>query len=150
MSLCIPPVGTPDGPPERPTTGSLAGPPRTCYPAPGSSKPLNDDPARGAFSGYLYAWQPHGLASAGFGGVGPGSASGIGLVFTSSAAVLRPRDMYVAGTGEAEESLRALITEWTRAGQPDHTALQPILTHGSEGFSVEVKAYPLSRSPVRP
>ena len=102
------------------------------------ASPFDDDPARGAFSGYLYARQPHGLASAGFGGVGPGSASGIGLVLTDSAAVLRPRDMYVAGTGEAEESLRTLIKEWTRAGRPDHTALKPILNPGSEGFRVEV------------
>ncbi|HWR48206.1 MAG TPA: hypothetical protein VN327_11435, partial [Pseudonocardiaceae bacterium] len=92
------------------------------------SSPLDDDyPAHSAFYGYLYARQPHGLASAGCGGVGPGSASGIGLVLTDSAAILRPRDMYVAGTGEAEESLRALIKEWTHTGRGEHTALQPIL-----------------------
>lgn len=103
--------------------------------------PLEDDyPARSAFYGYLYARRPHGLASAGFGGVEPASAWGIGIVLTDSAAFLRPRDMIVAGTGEAEESLRALIKEWAHAGRPDHTALQPILIPGSEGFSVEVEA----------
>ncbi|MGH3720812.1 MAG: protein-L-isoaspartate O-methyltransferase family protein [Pseudonocardiaceae bacterium] len=99
--------------------------------------PLEADyPARSAFYGYLYARQPHGLASAGSSGVGPGSASGIGLVLTDSAAVLRPRDMVVAGTGQAEESLRALITQWAHAGRPNHTALQPILIPGPAGFSV--------------
>ncbi|MGH3854240.1 MAG: protein-L-isoaspartate O-methyltransferase family protein [Pseudonocardiaceae bacterium] len=99
--------------------------------------PLNDDhPARSAFSGYLYARRPHGLASAGFSGVGPGSASGIGLVLADSAAILRPRDILVAGTGQAEESLRALITEWVGAGRPDHTALQPILIPDPAGFIV--------------
>lgn len=103
--------------------------------------PLDDDyPARSAFYRYLYSRRPHGLASAGFGGVGPGCAWGIGIVLTDSAAVLRAGDMYVAGTGEAEESLRALVKEWTHAGRGDHTALQPILIPGSEGFSVEVEA----------
>jgi hypothetical protein len=49
--------------------------------------------------------------------------------------------MYVAGTGQAEELLRALIKEWTHAGRPDHAALQPILIPGPDGFSVEVEAY---------
>lgn len=56
-----------------------------------------------------------------------------------SAAVLRPRDIVVAGTGQAEESLRALITEWAHAGRPDHTALQPILIPDPAGFNVEVE-----------
>lgn len=88
--------------------------------------PLDDDYlARSAFSGYLYARQPHGLASAGFSGVGPGSASGIGLVLADSAAILRPRDILVAGTGQTEESLRALLTEWMQGGRPDHTTADP-------------------------
>ncbi|MGH3825760.1 MAG: protein-L-isoaspartate O-methyltransferase family protein [Pseudonocardiaceae bacterium] len=100
---------------------------------------LDDDYlARSAFYGYLYARRPHGLASAGFSGIGLSSASGMGLVLADSAAVLRPRDMLVAGTGQAEESLRALITEWAHAGRPDHTALQPILIPDSAGFRVEV------------
>ncbi len=104
--------------------------------------PLDGDgyPARSACYGYLYARRPEGLACAGFGGVGPASAWGIGLVLTDSAAVLRPRDLYVAGTGQAEESLRALTEEWEQAGRPDHTALQPILIPGPEGFRVEVAA----------
>lgn len=49
--------------------------------------------------------------------------------------------MVVAGTGQAEESLRALIKEWAHAGRPGHAALQPILIPRPEGFSVEVEAY---------
>ena len=78
------------------------------------------------------------MASAGFGGAGLASAAGIGLVLTESTAILRPHDMYVAGTAEAEESLRALIDEWAHAGQPDHAALQPVLRRSAEGFGVEV------------
>jgi hypothetical protein len=77
--------------------------------------------------------------SAGFARVGPASTWGIGLVRTDSAAVLRPGDMDIAGTEEAEESLRALITEWAHAGQPDHTALRPILIPSLGGFSIEVQ-----------
>jgi hypothetical protein len=47
--------------------------------------------------------------------------------------------MYVAGTGEAEQSLRALIGEWVHAGRPDHGALRPILVRSAEGFGVEVR-----------
>lgn len=100
--------------------------------------PLDDYAAYRAFCGYLYARQPHGLASAGFARVGPASTWGIGLVRTDSAAVLRPGDMYIAGAEEAEESLRTLITEWAHTGQPDHTALRPILIPSLGGFSIEV------------
>jgi protein-L-isoaspartate(D-aspartate) O-methyltransferase len=94
--------------------------------------------ARSAFNSCLYARRPRSLASAGFGGAGLASASGIGLVLADSAAVLRPQDMYLAGTEETEKSLRALIEEWVQAGRPDHTALEPTLLPGAEGFGVEV------------
>lgn len=102
--------------------------------------PLGEDyTARSAFNGYLFARRPHGLASAGFGGTGPASASGIGLVLTESVAFLRPRDMYVAGAGLAEESLRALIEDWALAGQPDHAALKPVLVRNAADFDVKVR-----------
>ncbi|MGH3996752.1 MAG: hypothetical protein ACRDTJ_04735, partial [Pseudonocardiaceae bacterium] len=87
----------------------------------------------GACCGYLLARQPEGLASAGV-----GSDWGIGLVLGDSAALLRPDDMYVAGTHHAEDQLRALLAEWERGDRLDHTSLEPHLTEGPDGFGVRV------------
>lgn len=102
--------------------------------------PLGDDHmTSGAFYGYLYARQPPGLASTGFSGAGPASASGTGLVLIDSAAVLRVQDMFVAGTRHAEESLRCLFAEWDQDGRPDHSSLRPHLILDPHGFRVGVE-----------
>lgn len=100
--------------------------------------PLHDYSSRSAFCGYLFACQPHGLASAGWDGVGSASASGVGLALPDSAALVRPRDLFVVGTGQAKESLRGTIAAWTRAGRLDHATLRPKLIACPAGLRVEV------------
>lgn len=90
----------------------------------------------GACHSYLLARHPEGLASAGAGG-----HWGLGLVLGDSAALLRPDDMYVAGTRHAEDQLRALFAEWERGGRLDHTSLEPHLAEGPDGFGVRVTPY---------
>lgn len=82
---------------------------------------------------HLLGRRPEGLASAGVGG-----DWGIGLVLGDSAAFLRNDDIYVAGTGRAEDLLRALIVEWEQTGRPDHTVLEPRLAEETDGFTVRV------------
>ncbi|MGQ0718260.1 MAG: protein-L-isoaspartate O-methyltransferase family protein [Pseudonocardiales bacterium] len=98
-----------------------------------SSFPSDRGVTVGACHGYLLARQPEGLASAGVGG-----GWGIGIVLGDSAALLRPDDIYVAGTYHAEDRFRALLVEWEQAGRPDHTSLEPRLTEGPDGFGVRV------------
>jgi protein-L-isoaspartate(D-aspartate) O-methyltransferase len=90
--------------------------------------------AVGACHAYLLASRPEGLASAGM-----GDDWGIGVVPSDSAAVLRNTDIHVAGTARAEDQLRALLSEWEDAGRPDYTSLDPYLTAGPDGFSVQVQ-----------
>ncbi len=86
-----------------------------------------------ACHGYLLARRPKGLASAGVGG-----DWGIGLVLGDSAALLRNDDIYVAGTGRAEDQLRGLLGEWEQAGRPDHSWLRAHLAEELDGYSVRV------------
>lgn len=90
-----------------------------------------DDAACHAFYSYLLAEHLPELASAGL----PGGW-GIGLLYPNSAAFLRSRDLYLAGTTHAASQLRALIAVWEQAGRPDHSQLRPVLTEHPEGYTV--------------
>jgi protein-L-isoaspartate(D-aspartate) O-methyltransferase len=94
-----------------------------------------DEQAREAFFAYLYAAGPVELGSASLGG-----GWGIGAIVSDGAALIRPRDSIVLGTGPAEDILGGWVARWRSAGSPGLSDLGTSVRATTGGWEVRLVA----------